>query len=165
MTMSGETIERGLILGLGCRPGASVADVLDLARAVLTEAGYPALSLNAIASLDARAAEPAILAMADAFAVPLLTFDATRLEEETPRVLTPSLDVFRLTGCHSVAEASALAAAGIGGRLVVAKRASRQATAAVVEVESNQMFAASSSIGLATASYIDSSFPPLELAG
>ncbi|CZT35484.1 cobalamin biosynthesis protein [Rhizobium sp. 9140] len=165
MTMSGETTGCGLVLGLGCRPGSSAAEVLDLARAVLAEAGYPALPLHAVASLDARATEPAILAIADAFAVPLLTFNATRLEEETPRIVTPSADVFRLTGCHSVAEASALAAAGIGGRLVVAKRASRQATAAVVETFSKQLFAAASSTGLATASQNDSSFAALELAG
>ncbi|PYE27042.1 cobalt-precorrin 5A hydrolase [Rhizobium sp. PP-CC-3A-592] len=165
MTMSGGMTECGLVLGLGCRPGAAVADVLDLARAVLADAGYPKLPLRAIASLDARAGEPALLALADHFAVPLLTFDAARLEAETPRIATPSLDVFRLTGCHSVAEASALAAAGVGGRLVVEKRTSRQATAAVVEAESKQLLAAMSSTCLAASSQMESCSPALELAG
>ncbi|PYE37258.1 cobalt-precorrin 5A hydrolase/precorrin-3B C17-methyltransferase [Rhizobium sp. PP-F2F-G38] len=165
MTLSGEMTERGLVLGFGCRPGAAIADILDLACAVLADAGYPKLPLHAIASLNARATEPAILALAHHFAVPLLTFDAVRLEAETPRIATPSPDVFRLTGCHSVAEASALAVAGLGGRLVVEKRASRQATAAVVEAESKQVLAAMSSTGLVTSSQIESSLPALELAG
>lgn len=165
MVMSGETMERGLVLGLGCRPGSPFADVLDLAFAVLAKAGYPERPLHAIASIDARATEPAILALADRFAVPLLTFDAVRLETETPRVTSPSPDIFRLIGCHSVAEASALAAAGHGGRLVVEKHASRQATAAVVEAYSKQLLAALSSTGLVAPSHIESSAPALELAG
>ncbi|WP_156467993.1 cobalamin biosynthesis protein [Rhizobium sp. Leaf371] len=165
MTMSGDTMERGLVLGLGCRPGTAAAEVLDLAQAVLSEAGYPALPLRAVASLDARAAEPALLALAAHFAVPLLTFAAARLERETPRIATPSAAIFRLTGCHGVAEASALAAAEAGGRLVVAKRTSGRVTAAVVDVESNQPLATMSSTVMLASSESESSSPVLELAG
>ncbi|WP_338012403.1 cobalamin biosynthesis protein [Rhizobium sp. Leaf341] len=165
MTMSGETFERGLVLGLGCRPGTSTAEVLDLAKAVLAAAGYPARPLQAVASLDARALEPALSALSDHFAVPFVTFAAARLEAETPRIATPSAAVFRLTGCHGVAEAAALAAAGAGARLLVARRTSGQATAAVAEAESEQAFAPMSSTGVVASCQIESSSPAWELAG
>ena len=82
-------------------------------------------------SLDLKADEPAVTALAEALGVPGRFFDAARLEEETPRLANPSAAVFAEVGCHGVAEGAALAAAGPGGQLVVAKRKSGMATCAV----------------------------------
>jgi cobalt-precorrin 5A hydrolase/precorrin-3B C17-methyltransferase len=62
---------------------------------------------------------------------PARFFSAKRLERETPRLANPSETVFRAVGCHGVAEAAALAAAGPRGELIVAKAASRRATVAI----------------------------------
>ncbi len=127
---------------------ASAGELIALAEDVLAEEiragqrpdgqGVPlpgrAVLLSAIATIDGRVAEPAMHATAAHFGVPLLVFGAARLECETPRLATPSEVVFRLVGCHGVAESAALAAAGPDGALVVAKRKSARATAALARM-------------------------------
>lgn len=118
-----------LVLGLGCERGTPPAELIDLAVSVVTRPQ----DLAFVATLDARAAEPAMLAVARHFSVPLVTFPAARLEAETPRLANPSPLVFAITGCHGVAEAAALAQAGACGRLVVEKTKSAHATVAIAE--------------------------------
>ncbi|HEY0834297.1 MAG TPA: precorrin-3B C(17)-methyltransferase, partial [Azospirillum sp.] len=84
-----------------------------------------------VASLDLKADEPAVHAAAAALHAPARFFDAARLEQEAPRLATPSDTVFREVGCHGVAEGAALAAAGPDAQLVVVKRRSKRATCAV----------------------------------
>lgn len=119
-----------LVLGLGCERGTAAAEVIGLAEEALRAAGRD-YRLALIVSLDTRAEEPAMFAAARHFEVPFRTFDAATLEAETPRLANPSDVVFRHTGCHGVAEAAALAAAGAGARLVVPKMRSVRATAAI----------------------------------
>ena len=123
---------RLLVLGLGCERGTAAAEVIGLAEEALRAAGQDRRPVL-IASLDTRAGEPAMLAASRYFDAPFHTFDAARLEAETPRLANPSDIVFRHTGCHGVAEAAALAAAGAGARLVVPKVRSVHATAAIAE--------------------------------
>ncbi|WP_245295525.1 cobalamin biosynthesis protein [Rhizobium rhizosphaerae] len=129
------------VLGLGCRRGSEAGLLLALAESVLAEAvltglagAAEAIRPSAVASLDRRAAEPALLAVAAHYAVPLLTFPADRLEAETPRLASPSARVHAATGCHGVAESAALAAVGSAGWLAVPKRIGRDATAALAAV-------------------------------
>lgn len=122
------------VLGLGCESGAPVDDLLALAARSLQEAGIEPGWLTALASIASKAAEPAILAVAAHYAVPIRFFDAPTLERETPRLPNPSELVFARVGCHGVAEAAALAAAGADSRLVLPKRKSAFATAAIAEI-------------------------------
>ena len=124
---------RWLVLGVGCERGTSPAELIALVHNSLRDAALDVADILSIASLDTRAEEPAMLALADHFSVPFRVFDAARLERETPRLASPSSIVFAHTGCHGVAEAAALAAAGSTGRLVVAKRKSAHATVAIAE--------------------------------
>ncbi|AOF91100.1 cobalamin biosynthesis protein [Sinorhizobium sp. RAC02] len=124
-----DTGRRSLVLGLGCERGTPPAELVDLAVSV----GVCPEQITAVATLDVRAEEPAMLAVARHFSVPLVTFPAVRLEAETPRLANPSDLVFAHTGCHGVAEAAALAQAGLDGRLVVEKTKSAHATVAVAE--------------------------------
>jgi cobalamin biosynthesis protein CbiG len=133
--------QSGLILGLGCARGVSIDEVSTLARKVLSDAGYPTQTLVAVATLDARALEPALLTLAADLDVPLLSFSAARLEQELHRLATPSPEVYRLTGCHGVAEAAAFAAAKGQARLVARKQKSARATAAIVETSNIQAVA------------------------
>jgi cobalamin biosynthesis protein CbiG len=125
---------RRFVLGMGCENGAPAADVLALAEDALRAAGIGAGQLASIASIDLKRREPAILALAEHFGIPIHFFDAARLEEETPRLKNPSARVFALIGCHGVAEASALAAAGASARLVVPKLKSSFSTAAIAKI-------------------------------
>jgi len=123
------------VLGLGCERGTPAAEVIALAENALARAGARREDITYIASLDTRRSEPAIQAAARHFDVPSRFFAATVLEAETPRLRHPSDRVFALTGCHGVAEASALACAGAAAELVVPKMKSAHATAAVVRTQ------------------------------
>ncbi|MBY5774271.1 MULTISPECIES: cobalamin biosynthesis protein [Rhizobium] len=125
-----DTVRR-LVLGLGCERGTPVQEVLALAEQALREAAVSGEALAAVASIDSRKSEAAVLAVAAHFTVPAVFFAAGRLEEETPRLANPSEIVFARVGCHGVAEGAALAAAGASAELVVAKIKSSRATAAV----------------------------------
>ncbi|EPY01782.1 cobalamin biosynthesis protein [Magnetospirillum fulvum] len=114
-------MEAGLWLGIGCRSGLDPAELLRLTAEMLTAQTLSPTALAGLASLDRRAAEPALVALAAALDLPLLSFSAARLEHETPRLRHPSDAVFAATGCHGVAEAAALAAAGPAAELLVPK--------------------------------------------
>ncbi|MFN4125348.1 cobalamin biosynthesis protein [Pannonibacter indicus] len=122
---------RRVIVGAGCSQGCGSEELIGLAGAALEEADLPAEAVAAIATLDLKAGEAAISALAAHFGVPLLAFGAARLEQETPRLATPSARVFAAVGCHSVCEGAALAAAGPGGHLVLARRKSPRAAIAL----------------------------------
>ncbi|MFF7712092.1 cobalamin biosynthesis protein [Streptomyces sp. NPDC007988] len=106
------------VVGVGARRGAPVDEVLGLVREALREAGAPAGSVVAVATVAAKAGEPGIVAAAAALGVPLRTYPAARLA----RVPVPNPSAAAAAvGTSSVAEAAALAG---GGELVVGKRKS-----------------------------------------
>ncbi|MDR9760899.1 cobalamin biosynthesis protein [Rhizobium redzepovicii] len=122
------------VLGLGCERGTPYAEVLALAITALDAAGIGGPELAAIASIDSRRREAAILAVAEHFSVPALFFDAPRLEAETPRLKNPSEIVFARVGCHGVAESAALAAIGPDAELLLGKIKSAHTTAAIARI-------------------------------
>lgn len=122
------------MLGLGCERGTPAAEVLALAIEALDAAGIAGAELAAVASIESRREEAAILAVAAHFSVPAVFFDAPRLEEETPRLKNPSEIVFISVGCHGVAESAALAALGADAELVLGKIKSAHATAAIAGI-------------------------------
>ena len=123
-----------LALGLGCARGASTDEVVSLAHGALASSGYSAASVAAVVSVDVKADETAVHGAARAFGREARFFTAKRLEEETPRLATPSAVVFAEVGCHGVAEGAALAAAGKNGQLVQEKMKSETATAALARL-------------------------------
>ena len=120
-----------LALGLGCERGCAPDELVGLAERTLDDAGLAREAIACVASLDLKADEPAVHAVADALGVPLRLFDAEALERETPRLTAPSETVFRAVGCHGVAEAAALACAGAAGALALPKSRSARGTCAV----------------------------------
>lgn len=120
-----------LVLGMGCERHASAQEAIALAEQALAQGGFARDSLAAICSIDLKADEAAIHAVAAHFGVPARFFTAARLEEEAPRLRNPSEIVFAEVGCHGVAEGAALAAVGADGELVVEKIKSKGATAAI----------------------------------
>jgi cobalt-precorrin 5A hydrolase len=124
----------GFVLGMGCEKGAPVEDLLALAARAFEQAGLAPGRLLALASIDGRAGEPALLAVAHRYDLPIRFYDAPTLERETPRLKNPSELVFARVGCHGVAEAAALAAAGPKGQLILPKIKSAFATAAIAKI-------------------------------
>jgi cobalt-precorrin 5A hydrolase/precorrin-3B C17-methyltransferase len=124
---------RRLAVGVGCERGANIGEALELIEATLDAAGLSREAVALVASIDLKADEPAVLAAGEHLSAPVRFFPAGRLEAETPRLHSPSDVVFREVGCHGVAEAAALAAAGPEARLVAPKRRSARVTCAVAE--------------------------------
>jgi cobalt-precorrin 5A hydrolase/precorrin-3B C17-methyltransferase len=120
-----------LALGVGCERGAPPAELARLVARTLARHRLAPAAIAGVFSIDLKADEAAVHALARRLGVPARFFDAATLERQTPRLANPSDAVFRATGCHGVAEGAALAAAGRRGRLIVAKRKSARATCAV----------------------------------
>ena len=120
-----------LALGVGCERGVAPDELVDLVTGHLARHDLAPGAIACVVSLDLKAAEPAIHALAAQLGVPARFFSPGRLEAETARLANPSAEVFAVTGCHGVAEGAALAAVGPGGELVVAKTQSERATCAL----------------------------------
>ncbi|MGE3740186.1 MAG: precorrin-3B C(17)-methyltransferase, partial [Geminicoccaceae bacterium] len=120
-----------LALGVGAESGAPAEALHDLVRTTLAEHGLSPQAVACLVSLDLKAAEPALHALAAELGVPARFFPAARLAEETGRLADPSEVVHRETGCWGVAEGAALAAVGPEGRLLVSKRKGQRVTCAV----------------------------------
>ncbi len=133
MTIYANTTRRYL-LGLGCERGTDWNEVRMLAERAFQEAGIGRDQVLAVVSIDTRMDEPAILETATHFRLPARFFKAAALERETPRLKNPSEIVFAHVGCHGVAEAAALAAAGPDSELVLPKIKSGLATAAIARI-------------------------------
>jgi cobalt-precorrin 5A hydrolase/precorrin-3B C17-methyltransferase len=118
-----------LVVGVGASRGVTAGEVAALVRECLAEAGLAEASLWVMASVDAKADEAGIVAAAARLGVPLTTFAAGALAGVP--VPNPSAAPLRALGTPSVAEAAALLAAGPGAELLVDKRKSPMATAAV----------------------------------
>ncbi|MEU5084107.1 MULTISPECIES: precorrin-3B C(17)-methyltransferase [Streptomyces] len=116
-----------LVVGVGASRGAPAEEVLALVEGALREAGLTARSVGELATVDAKAGEPGIVAAAERLGVPLVTYSAEELAGvEVPN---PSAAPLAAVGTPSVAEAAALLR---GGELLVPKRKSAMATCAVV---------------------------------
>jgi cobalt-precorrin 5A hydrolase / precorrin-3B C17-methyltransferase len=125
-----------LVMGVGCERDVAPGELVDLARKTLADAGLAAESVAAVVSVDVKMDEAAVHAVAASLGRPARFFSPARLEAETPRLANPSNIVFREVGCHGVAEAAALAAAGLDGELLVEKQKSARATCAIARARS-----------------------------
>jgi cobalt-precorrin 5A hydrolase/precorrin-3B C17-methyltransferase len=121
------------VLGLGCARDADAAEMWAQVKAVLAEAGVAAGSVAAVASIDLKGDEPAMIEVAARLGVPLRLFTAAELEAEAARLEHPSEVVFAEVGCHGVSEGAALAMVGADGTLRIAKRKTANVTVALGE--------------------------------
>ncbi|MGW5426496.1 precorrin-3B C(17)-methyltransferase [Streptomyces sp. NPDC004059] len=120
-----------LVVGVGASKGAPVEEVLGLIEGALREAGLSPKSVAELATVDAKAKEPGLVAAAGRLGVPLVTYSAEELA--AVEVPNPSEAPLAAVGTPSVAEAAALVR---GGELLVPKTKSQarpaMATCAVV---------------------------------
>ena len=123
------------VLGVGCARGCPADELAGLVAEGLAEIGIIPQALHSVNSLDLKADEPAISALAADFDVPFRVFDAAALEAEADRMMHPSEVVFAEVGTHGVAEGAALAQAGVAA-LRLPKRKSARATCAIAAADS-----------------------------
>jgi len=77
--------------------------------------------VTAITTWNKKQNHPLIKALESEFEVPLLLFSVAQLEAQTPFLATPSRKLYERLGCHSVAEAASIAAAGEKAMLIIEK--------------------------------------------
>ncbi|MGO9558968.1 MAG: precorrin-3B C(17)-methyltransferase [Acidimicrobiales bacterium] len=114
-----------LVAGIGTSTDAPPDEVADLLQTTLAAAGLNRAAVTEVATIDRRRTHPAVEGIGlrvTSYAAPVLA---------AVRVPTPSSTVNDAVGTPSVAEAAALLAAGPGSTLVVTKRTSPHATAAI----------------------------------
>ncbi|QGF22913.1 precorrin-3B C(17)-methyltransferase [Raineyella sp. CBA3103] len=120
---------RSLVAGMGCNRGTTEEQLAGLLATTLEEAGLAQDSIGALASVDVKASEPGLVALAARLGVPLVTYTADMLAAQS--VPHPSPVVDGHVGTPSVAEASVLAH---GADLVISKRRTADATCAIGRV-------------------------------
>jgi cobalt-precorrin 5A hydrolase len=109
---------RTLVVGIGCDRGFPHHALRDEIRRQFARHELAHESIRALASVDLKKDEPCLLLAAEEYGVPLKTYGAAELDQiATPH---PSAQVHQFIGTRSVAEASALLAAG-AGELVIPK--------------------------------------------
>jgi cobalamin biosynthesis protein CbiG len=118
-------------LGIGHESGAVDSDLAALVAEGLRRAQLTSADLTGVASIAQKEAAGLVAGLAAQLGLELRYFSAAALEAETPRLLNPSEAVFRQMGCHGVAEAAALAAAGAEATLVLPKMVGKGVTCAI----------------------------------
>lgn len=101
-------------VGLGCDRGTPLATLQHALDAALAQAGATREQVQAVASIDLKADEVGLLALAQVMGLKLAFFTPAQLAEVT--VPNPSETVRRYTGTPSVSEAAALLVGGAGGQ-------------------------------------------------
>jgi cobalamin biosynthesis protein CbiG len=123
-------MSRLVAIGVGCRAGVAGEAIAALARRALAEAGEPR-GERRMFTLAAKAEEPGLIEAARLLRAPLTPLTLEALEAEAERILTPSTAARLRFGAPNIAEAAALAGAGLGGRLIGPRIAADGATCAV----------------------------------
>ncbi|MGE8120539.1 cobalamin biosynthesis protein [Pseudomonas fulva] len=97
--------------GFGCRGGCPMDRLLTLLEQGLAQRGLDAAYLHGIASIDLKAHEPGLHALASHLALPLLFYPASHLNRFEAHLSHRSAVAFAHSGCWGVAESAALAMA------------------------------------------------------
>ena len=111
--------EELIVVGIGCRKGATEKEIEAAIQAALKEAGRPQDAVGLIATSDGKGGEPGIVAAAAARRLRLVLVGPAELEAAGSRTQSSSPLVKALAGVPSVAEAAALAAGGPSAKLIL----------------------------------------------
>ena len=109
-----------LVLGAGCHKGVNADEFERSATDFLDGAGVSVLSLRAIASIDIKANEPALISFAEKHNIPFITFSADELNA-LPGKFSGSEIVKSITGTDNICERACMLAAGEGAVLLRSK--------------------------------------------
>ncbi|MGX7873395.1 cobalamin biosynthesis protein [Mesorhizobium sp. ORM6] len=107
-----------MVAGIGSRKGVSVEDVLAAIETALEAHGLAMAALSALATAALKKDEDAIAAAGRALSLPVIIVDDAALQAAAPDTLGNSSLSRDLAGTPSVSEASALAVAGLGAKLL-----------------------------------------------
>lgn len=120
-TDADDATTRTLCVGVGCTRGAEPAGLAATAEALLAESGLAPDAVRVVATARRKQGEPALRLWADAIGAAFMAFDDAALAAQP--VVTRSERLRQTIGLASVAEAAALAAAGVTDLLVTRRKA------------------------------------------
>jgi cobalt-precorrin 5A hydrolase len=123
--------EAMIVAGIGCGRGTSSEDIVSLIFAALSTFGIARENLTAIATETSKADEHGIASAARSLSIPVLRCPVADMGRVADQVLTRSTRVQEIKGVPSIAEASALVAAGANARLLGARVAANRVTCAI----------------------------------
>jgi cobalt-precorrin 5A hydrolase len=122
-------------VGMGCERGCELSELQALLETCLARAGLGLAQISSINSIDIKADEAGLIALAETLDRPFHVFDRQQLQQEDDLLSTRSDYVFDTVGVYGVAESAALHAArsltGNAPELVLAKQKSARATCAI----------------------------------
>ncbi len=122
---------RSLVVGVGCRRGTPAEEIVDAVREVLRLHGLSPLSLERLASVEAKRGEAGLVEAARRLGCPLRFYAAADLDAAARDAGRPSSQAaLRHVGTRGVCEPAALLAAE-GGPLIVPKQRRGKVTVAV----------------------------------
>ena len=127
--------EAVIVAGIGCRKGASAAEIEAAIEMALERAGRPLARIDLMATAERKRNEEGIAAAASARALRLIFVEQADLEIASARGATWSRRVLALAGVPSVAEAAALAAGGSKARLILPRIVVGKVTCALASAE------------------------------
>ncbi|MBZ9895362.1 cobalamin biosynthesis protein [Mesorhizobium sp. BR1-1-6] len=107
-----------MVAGVGSRKGVSVEDVLAAIETALEAHGLAMTALSSLATAMLKKDEQAIAAAGRTLNLPVIVVDEAALKAASTKALSNSSLSQGLAGTPSVSEASALAVAGEGARLL-----------------------------------------------
>jgi cobalt-precorrin 5A hydrolase len=120
-----------IIAGIGCGRETSAEDIVSLISMALANFGIAPENLTAIATETSKADQHGIAGAARSLSLPIVRCPVADLGRVAGQVLTRSLRVQEIKGVPSIAEASALFAAGSNARLLGARVAANRITCAI----------------------------------
>ncbi|MBQ7733521.1 MAG: cobalamin biosynthesis protein [Synergistaceae bacterium] len=122
-----------LVLGAGCNKGTDPDEFESSAQAFMKSSGASILSLKALASIDIKANEPALVKFSHSHKIPFITFSASELQE-LPGRFTSSQRVLEITGTDNICERACVKAAGENAVLLRSKFISGGMTFALARI-------------------------------
>ncbi|MFB9978410.1 cobalamin biosynthesis protein [Mesorhizobium kowhaii] len=120
-----------MVAGIGSRKGVTVEDVLAAVETTLETHGLAMAALSALATAPLKQDEKAIFAAGHQLNLPVIIADAAAIEVASSGTISLSSLSQDLAGTPSVSEASALAVAGRGARLLGARTVLGPVTCAI----------------------------------
>jgi cobalt-precorrin 5A hydrolase len=132
-----QLVPKIVCVGVGCRKNADANVVVSLVKTLLQTYNISCSAVEAIATVDLKSEEPALIALANEFRAPLITFSAVELAA-MPGAFSSSEFVAKTVGVDNVCERAAMRFVTGGadepssnGSLLISKHAENGVTVAI----------------------------------
>jgi len=121
-----------LVAGIGCNRNTTMKEIEEFFKEVLEGSKLAISSVISLATINLKADEPGLIALAEELNLPISFYDKDELNR-ADGIKSPSDMVEKYTGVKSVCEAAAILASK-NGKLIVPKHSTRNVTVAIARI-------------------------------